>query len=468
MSMRTTTLATGGLAALVLAVAPGCGGDDSCDPVARTGCDDGLVCEVVEGGEPACFAPLVVRGRVFNLADDAAIEGARVVGLDPNGAPLGAVAESGTDGRYELEMPRARNAEGVPVAGELTLRGDAEGFQTFPSGIRQALPVDISTATKQGDAWVVEAPLTDIGLIALPAGAGTASLSGTVDLPDGVAGVLVVAETTSGQGVQGYAAPADLDGHYTLYNLPAATYSVTAYAVGARWAVVESTLADGQDGTADIGVADGALGGVSGSVSIVNAPGGSQTSVLLVVESTFDETLKRGASPPGMRVGAVSGAYTLENVPPGKYVVLAAFENDDLVRDPDTEIGGTAIAHIQVAEGMTTAVDGFKVTEALAVISPGAEDPEGVPMTGLTFVWADDSSEDEYQIRLFDSFGQMIWEKSIPGVSGSANAEVAYDGPALTTGMYYQFRATSIRKPMGGTGTPISTTEDLRGCFWIE
>jgi hypothetical protein len=36
-------------------------------------------------------------------------------------------------------------------------------------------------------------------------------------------------------------------------------------------------------------------------------------------------------------------------VPDGKYVALAAFENDGLVRDPDTSIGGTQIVHLTVS-----------------------------------------------------------------------------------------------------------------------
>src|SRR3970282_1990399 len=55
---------------------PACGGDDTCNPVANDGCDDGLSCEVVEGGDPGCFAPVWVRGRVFDLETADAIEGA--------------------------------------------------------------------------------------------------------------------------------------------------------------------------------------------------------------------------------------------------------------------------------------------------------------------------------------------------------------------------------------------------------
>ena len=81
------------------------------------------------------------------------------------------------------------------------------------------------------------------------------------------------------------------------------------------------------------------------------------------------------------------------------------------------------------------------------------------------FVWADDSGEDHYEVRVFDAFGNMVWEdRDIPGVSGNKNVSVAYGGPALTPGLLYQFRATSIKRG----GTAISATEDLRGTFFYE
>jgi hypothetical protein len=58
-----------------------------------------------------------------------------------------------------------------------------------------------------------------------------------------------------------------------------------------------------------------------------------------------------------------------------------------------------------------------------------------------------------------------VWEVlDVPGVSGSDAVEEPYDGPALMPGMYYQFRATSIRETPN-MSSPISRTEDLRGVF---
>ena len=103
---------------------------------------------------------------------------------------------------------------------------------------------------------------------------------------------------------------------------------------------------------------------------------------------------------------------------------------------------------------------------SLAVESPGADSPE--PVSGTpTFVFADDSSEDYYIVRVFDIFGQMIWEEPmVPAVMGAKTVQVQYAGPALTAGLYYQFRAISMRSKAGGSA--ISQTEDLRGVFLVK
>ncbi len=150
----------------------------------------------------------------------------------------------------------------------------------------------------------------------------------------------------------------------------------------------------------------------------------------------------------------------------GPYRVLAAVENDLLVRDPDPSMAGTDIPEVVVGSGETVAVgEAFKVTGALEVVSPGANEPEHV--TGApTFVWADDSSENHYTLVVFDALGTLVWdEPMVPGVSGADTVEVEYGGPALERGMYYQFRATAVKADPQGKPTPLSRTEDLRGVF---
>jgi len=438
----------------------GGGGGDSCNRFAQTGCDSGKVCEEVQGGTTGCFDPILVRGMVTNFATGAAIPNARVVALDANRSPISTVATTDASGNYEMTLYAARASDGTPVAADFTLRADAAGYQTFPAGVRQPIPINTSSAVAAQvviKSLVVDSVLTDIGLIALEAGAGTAAIHGKAELTDTISGVLVVAESSP---TAGFSAIADRTGDYKIFNLPAGNYTVNGYAQNANYAPGAVTLADGQDATVDLTLNEQAVGAVAGTVQIVNAPGGSKTSVILVVESTFDENLARGEMPPGLRMPDVSGAYQIDGVTSGRYVVLAAFENDGLVRDPDLSIGGTSILHILVQDGQTTNVDGFKVTAALEILSPGANGPEGVP-AAPTLSWVDDSSEDSYHITVFDTFGTIVWEADEPKHTGD-NPAVAYGGP-LVPGMYYQFRVTSIKD-----GVPISQTEDLKGVFYVQ
>src|SRR6266702_8135310 len=145
------------LACALVALVSACGSNDKtkCDPVAQTGGGSGQVCEVVQSGTPACFAPVLVRGTVADLASGALLPDAHVVALDPNRAPLSTVAVTATNGAYELKVPATRDAAGKPVQASLTLRADDQRYQTFPGGVRTALPVDLSGATLAGGDYVV-------------------------------------------------------------------------------------------------------------------------------------------------------------------------------------------------------------------------------------------------------------------------------------------------------------------------
>lgn len=459
-----------GFAALALgliASLSGCGGDDeekkpeaSCNFDAQTGCKDGLVCEQVagDGDKTGCFAPLVVEGRVVRSdATGTGIEGARVIARDENGAPVSyGIAVSGSDGSYSLRVPTTRDADGKPAVPELLLRADAADYATFPGGLRVALPVDISSPEKTDKTYRIHNDSTTIALDALSDTAELGAVSGKV-LADGAAGTLVVAGPSS--------AIADKDGSYVIFNVPAGDLEVRGFAAGLSLEAAAVSVEAGQETKdVDLAASDQALGTVNGDVSFVNASAQS-TSVVLVVESTFNETLARGEVPRGLRAAPVTGKYTFADVPTGDYVVLAAFENDDLVRDPDQSIGGTALQRITV-QGATVDVPGFKITGALAVVAPGKDGPETVG-ADVSFEWDDDSSEDGYEVTVLDTFGNEVWKNTeVPRVTGSATVTLAYGGPELSPG-YYQFRAVSWREDKQSGRTYISATEDLKGVFIV-
>lgn len=453
---------------LLFAIAAiGCGddGDGPCNPSANSGCEDGLVCEVVTGGEPACFAPLVMRGDVFDVENDGAIEGARVVALDVNGTPRTSVAVTDAEGDYELRIPSERNAEGVPVAVNVSLRVDAATYQSFPFGIRQAIPIDTTAAVKNADnIYVVESALTRVGLLKLTGDVGTGSIAGKVEVPPSTNGVLVVAETANTPG-SGHSAIADTNGDYVIFNLPAGEYTVRAYAQGANYVPGMVSLAAAQKANLDLALSDAAASNVSGTVTLVE--GAMPTSVILVVASTFNEVLARGETPPGLRAPGpgvapnIEGPWAIEGVPAGRYVVLAGFENDGGVRD-QSGTGNTALVFIDVAEAADLPIDAsFKVTTAIPMVGPGADAPEAVT-AAPTLTWMKDSSAKDYHVQVFDALGNVTMDHH---TMDGAITSVPYSGP-LVPGMYYQFRVTSYDDAMP-TPFQLASTEDLRGVFFV-
>lgn len=426
-------------------------GADECTPGTADGCPEGRVCERVVDGTVGCFAPVTIAGGVFDTASDAPIVGARVVVQDANGVAVSDVAVTDEEGGYSLVVPAPRQPDGTLAPDTLyTLRADAAGFVTFPRPPRVAIPIDVSGL--DGDAGVIDNASTDVALIAQPDTAAVGIVTGRV-VGDGVGGTYVVAG--------GATAIAGADGSFTLFDVPAGTVAVAAYRLGVN--VTPATVeVEAGETTAGVELTVGAVASavVSGSVNIVNPGDGALTSIILVVEDTFEATTLTGQAPPGFLVGEVRGAWSLAGVPDGDYVVLAAFENDYLVRDPDTSIGGTEIQRLTVA-GEDVTVPVFKITGALGVISPGATGAE--PVTApVTLSWEDDSSEDAYEVVVFDALGQRVWETSRDGASGSASVTVEFPGP-LTAGMYYQFRVTSLKDSV-----PISATEDLKGVFYAD
>jgi hypothetical protein len=433
-------------------------GPNGCSLAAQTGCAAGLVCEDVVGGNPTCFSPVAFKGIVVDALDGLPIAGARVVARDANDAAVSPVAVTAMDGSYTLNVPAKRDTSGKPLAAKLTLRADASTYQTFPLAPRIALPIDVNTAV--GDPPVVQNASTNIALIPLKDTTGLGSISGRVIVDNNLelvpAGALVVAGGSTGV--------VDFSGNFVVYNVASGSgVDVHAYAAGLQIdPATVGVTAGAETANVDLHVKSAATATVSGSVQIVNGNGFSVTSVVLALKDTFIPDAARGEVPKGLRVGNVTGAYEFSGVPDGDYIILAAFENDGLVRDPDISIGGTSILDVTIAGGQSVTKEGFKVTGSISTESPGKDAIEEVTGTP-SFVWGDDSSEDHYEVRVFDAYGEKIWEDlAVPAVSGAKTVTSDYKGPALDVGMIYQFRATSI----GNDGvTPISQTEDLRGVF---
>lgn len=459
----------------------GKGPGESCTLDDEDDCAPGLVCEplVAEAGDGrVCATPLEIRGSVIDALAGVPIEGARVTAADELGTPVTTVVETDAEGRYALpvSMPRDADAE---LAGEArwTLLGSARGYLPFPDGLRPALPLDVQEAAPSSDdalaPAVIDNPATVIAMISLPAeAAGGVTVSGRVE-GERAAGTLVVAEGPPRVPV----AVADAEGAFVLFDVPAGEITIRGYRQGVELEPRALTV-----GNADVEglrlsvITDdpAAMATVEGSVVLVESGGGVATSVVLVPSSVYQAAFERGPVPQGLRAPAppeapsITNAFAIAGVPAGRYHVLAAFENDGLVRDPDATIAGTQIQEIEVVAGQPLELDAsFKITAALALVGPGADAPEEVD-GAPTFAWIDDASEDRYELVVYDARGTEVWrDAELPRVNGGGTVQVPYGGPALLAGMIYQFRVISWSDgPQGSTA--LTRTEDLRGVFSVR
>jgi len=275
-----------------------------------------------------------------------------------------------------------------------------------------------------------------------------------------VAGVLVVAEPTSGPG---FSAVSDSSGDYVIFNVPDGTYTVRGYFVGQAYTPVENVTVTGAARTGVNVVSSGTATGVlKGTLSYVaGADNGTSTAVVLRLKST-------GEVPPGLQTPASNATqYVLQGVPDGTYEVLAAFPNDGLVKDPDPGIAGTTTPTVTYTAGVmsgdcaaTNNECDFKITDPVSIGGPDAEQTvAGNP----TFTWTAYPSAEHYKIDVFDSQGNPIATMdNIP----SGTTSMAYPGtPALVPGRYYQWHITAFHQQ---NNRQISQSEDLRGVWVAE
>lgn len=421
----------------------------SCSVAMQTGCMPGQVCEEVEGAAPACFAPLALQGKIVHALDGTAIQGARVLARDTSGAAISVAAFTAPDGTYTLYVPAKRDGAGKPLPAKLTLRAEASGHQAFPLAPRVATPIDVATAA--GNPPVVENAATDIALFPLNDAATRGWITGKVVVDAGLdlspAGALVVAEGATGV--------VDRAGNFVVYNVLAGGVGVFAYAGGLKTSPAALFINAGQETSGvQLHVTGAATAKISGSVQIVNASGAAVTSVALMPKGTFVEAVGRGEAIKGLLIDNVTGSFQFSGVPNGDYRVVAAFDDDGLVRDPIS-----VVPNVFVNGKDIVLPESLKLTGALGVVSPGATGIDVVSGTPV-FTWADDTSEDAYEVRLFDVHGQKVWETVLPGASGAPSVSLTYAGPPLTPKMLYQFRATSKK-----SSSFLSQTEDLEGAF---
>lgn len=423
----------------------GDGGIDGCDVARQLGCAGGTVCEPVEGGEPACFEPVVLIGEVHDASTKAPIGEARVIAIDDAGLAISVAARSRVDGSYRLQVPVTRDASGAPMARAFKLRIEAQDYLQFPRA-----PLD----TPAFDAKAAIAPTFEIaderasvGLIRLTDTGLLGTITGRI-IADDPRGTLVV--------VAGATGLSDLDGEYVVNNVKPGNLKVLAFKQGVNFDVGTTTLDASSTEEVELTANEQKTGEVSGTLTGATAP----TSVILVQEDTFDPVTVRGEAPPGLRVDGVTTAFSITGVPNGKYVVLPGFFNDGLVRDPNDAVGGTPLATVTVTGSPVAIMTPLAVKPALGVVSPGANAIDTVAGTPK-LLWEVDPNADAYHVEVFTMLGAPVWETMGQFDPGDGKpATVDYTGDPLDHGGLYQFRVTSV-----SMGKPLRRTEDLKGLF---
>ena len=266
------------------------------------------------------------------------------------------------------------------------------GLRAVPRGVRVAPPIDVAASPSRRTARTVRtrdrrrphspaAPTCERG-----------SISGTWS-PTTCPGGAHRRNAGSANPPIGWA---DRSGAYVVFNADVGTYLVKGYKAFLQLET-RSVMVDAGVHLVDVDLheLDTPTATVSGSIQIVNGGACDGTSVVLVPEETFDETLARGEVGTGLRAPTppaeptVSGAWTIDGVPTGTTSCWPLRERRvpatpiRHLRHPDRPPGRPRrdVAHDRLGES-------FKVTGALQIV-PRRGRAQAVTAP-VTFRWIDD------------------------------------------------------------------------------
>ncbi|MCK6549347.1 carboxypeptidase-like regulatory domain-containing protein [Myxococcota bacterium] len=234
-----------------------------------------------------------------------------------------------------------------------TYRAQAAGYVGAPRPGRPPLFVTL----------VEEQTITlDIALEPRPNASPGGALTGRVTLAGApVKGAYVVAGATGFFGTL-----TDADGRYRIIGATQDFYTITAFVPGHRSTSrtsVEVTPGSTKEGL-DLELTAITGGTVSGALT-----GGTGTSSIALVHPGTGELV------PGLSTRAtLPGAYTIRDVPPGRFVVAGGLELDGVTLDPDRvltdglpEVTITESASVSAPLALVEAIDGLSPSDGAAV-----------------------------------------------------------------------------------------------------
>ncbi len=410
--------------------------------------------------EPACSgdeptAPPTTGkliGTVTDASNAAAIAGVRVVIYDAtSNLPITTLSTSSA-GTFEVEFS----------AGTYYVRCSRQGFDETPPKDISPFPLAVT---------IGQITTTTIQMYRNTS-TNTGAISGTVvNAGAGVPNVLVVAQN----GHNGYSGITDAGGTYAIYNIPADTCSVQAWASGFVSTKPSVPVTAGvETQNVNLALSTGTMGTVTGMITFL-------ATTNIEVDVSLLDPLSREVIP-GLVAVTQGGVYTIANVPPGSYLARATYRNDGKVVDPDW-IVKNGEPEVIVSSGSVTRP--FSVTGAVTLSSPtntaASIQPVDISKTLLTLTWQAYSSADNYVPEVSNQSGKVIWggfadnwtTRRVLVAKSITSVQFNYDSSAteqLVPGREYRWRVYAskddLKEPNGWK--LISVSEDQMGLIRIS
>ena len=396
----------------------------------------------------------ILSGLVTDANSGTALEGVTIIVFDANNnLPVGSTLVTDATGNYSVTL----------TPGTYYIKAYSQGYQQVPP--KGITPLSFA---------VTDGQTTDNPFSMFPSSVANGGyISGNV----GQGGVLVIAN----DGVNGYSTISDENGNYTIYNVPAGTYTVNGYTSGYNGTEVTNTLVDINTETPniDIVMTAGATGSVSGQVTFL-ATGNIEVDVALIDVYTKEVI-------PGLFTQTISQQYTINNVPNGNFIARATFANDDRVVDPDwiVKFGEPTVS----VAANNVSLD-FSCTNSVKLVAPTnaatSVQPIEITTTTPTFEWTAYAATSDYVIEVSDASGNVIWGgfgfdavNQVPTknvIIPSSSTSVVFGDVSVGTaptaqlevGKIYRWRIYASKDAQNAAGwSLISASEDQRGLIKI-
>ena len=413
-----------------------------------------ISCKKDEDPEPTTGT---LTGTVTDAANASTLSDVLVVVFDANtNSPTGSSVTTDSEGDYSVELE----------PGSYFVKASKQGYEKSPPAAVTPISFDISVGVETTkDIEMFESSISNGGWIT----------GKVLEGGNAVSGALVVANDGSGNG---YSSVSDDEGNYSIFNVPAGSYSVNAWLAGFNGNEVTASVSNGTEiSGVDISGPSDATGSVTGQITFL-ATGNIEVDVALTHPAT-------GETIPGLSTVTTSQQYDIANVPNGTYLARASYNNDGIVMDPDW-IVKNGEPYVTVDGGAVERP--FSVTNSVTVNSPSNEAtsiiPVSVASTTPTFEWTSYSSASDYVIEVTDGNGTVVWggftgdyesknviiDASSTSITyGDASVTVAGPNEPLVSGKTYRWRVYASKDDNSTGGWElISVSEDQRGLFTVE